>query len=477
MQFNSAEFLIFLPVVLITYFALPYRWRHLFLLAASYYFYMAWKAEYVLLLLLSTTIDYSLALRLERSESKGHRQFLLACSLVSNLGMLFAFKYFNFFNDATRDLLMHVNIFYEVPAFQLLLPVGISFYTFQTLSYTIDVYRGEQKAEQSFLRFALFVSFFPQLVAGPIERASRLLPQFQVRQQVDYYRIASGLRRVAWGFFKKVVIADKAAIIVDAIYQQPQGHSGVTLLLATYLFAFQIYCDFSGYSDIAIGISRMLGIRLMENFRQPYLAQSIGEFWRRWHISLSTWFRDYLYIPLGGNRVGESRYFANLLTVFVVSGLWHGASWTFVIWGFLHGLYMVIEQVWERYGPSLEHLQLPNTLVALGRRFVVFHLVVLAWIFFRANTVGDAFYIVRQIFSSVPWQFSMRELHAGILTLSTLLLSIGLMEIVESLRQANRLQRLMQPRWVRWGSYYVIIIFIMLFGELHAKGQFIYFQF
>jgi D-alanyl-lipoteichoic acid acyltransferase DltB (MBOAT superfamily) len=331
MQFNSAEYLIFLPVILGVYFSIPHRWRQLLLLGAIYYFYMAWKVEYVVLLLASILIDYSLALWIEKARSKRHQRLLLIASLSTNLGLLFAFKYFNFFNVATHDLLGFFNIFYTIPTLQLLLPVGISFYTFQTMSYTIDVYRGELKAERSLVRFALYVSFFPQLVAGPIERAERLLPQFMIRYDFDEQRVASGLRRIAWGFFKKVVIADKAAVIVDAIYQDPTTHSGLTLLFATYLFAFQIYCDFSGYSDIAIGTARLFGFDLMENFRQPYLSKSITEFWRRWHISLSTWFRDYLYIPLGGNRVGKGRLYINLLLVFVVSGLWHGASWTYVI--------------------------------------------------------------------------------------------------------------------------------------------------
>lgn len=483
MQFNTAEYLIFLPLVLFTYFALPHRWRRILLLIVSYYFYMAWKVEYVLLLFVSTLINYHLALQIEQRQSVGRQRALLFVSLSVNLGLLFTFKYFNFFGAAVNDLLAYFNIFYHIPAFQLLLPVGISFYTFQTLSYTIDVYRGVEKAERSFVLFALYVSFFPQLVAGPIERANRLLPQFAIRHDFEYARVTSGLRRLAWGMFKKIVIADKAALIVNAIYQHPQGHSGTMLLFATYLFAFQIYCDFSGYSDIAIGTARMLGISLMENFRQPYLSASIGDFWHRWHISLSTWFRDYLYIPLGGNRVSEVRRYLNLLIVFIVSGLWHGANWTFVIWGFLHGLYIVGEQLLQRPAARLAaRFGLPAfsrwpTVSHLLRAVLVFHLVVFAWIFFRAESVGDAFYIVRQIFTGLQPTLRSEQIHIGLTTLIVLCSSIVLMELVELLRRANRLQLTVQPAWVRWSSYYALVVLIVLFGELQAKGQFIYFQF
>ncbi len=484
MQFNSVEFLLFFPTVLIAYFALPHRWRWVLLLGASYYFYMAWKPAYALLLLFSTVLDYSIARGMESTDNRYWRRLLLATSLSINLGLLFAFKYLNFFSLAAEDLLQFFNIPYHIAIYHLLLPVGISFYTFQTMSYSIDVYRGVQKAERNLGIFALYVAFFPQLVAGPIERSTSLLPQFLERHEFDYARVSSGLRRIAWGFFKKVVIADKAAIIVDLVYNDPTKQSALTLLLATYLFAFQIYCDFSGYSDIAIGTARVLGFDLMENFRQPYLAQSIADFWRRWHISLSTWFRDYLYIPLGGNRVGIQRHYVNLLIVFVVSGLWHGANWTFLIWGALHGAYLVGELLLQKPLQKLVrglHLDRRPHLLLLLRRAIVLHLVLIAWVFFRARSVNDALFIIGQFGTLFRWQWATtllpNSLHIGSLTALILLFSIGLMELIEHLRSAQVLQLTMRPWWIRWASYYTLVILIVIFGELNARGQFIYFQF
>lgn len=484
MQFNSLEFLLFFATVLIAYFALPHRWRWGLLLGASYYFYMAWRPAYALLLLFSTLLDYSVARWIESTSSRYRRRLLLAASLSANLGLLFVFKYLNFFSLAAEDLLQLFNIPYHITLFHLLLPVGISFYTFQTMSYTIDVYRGVQKAERHLGIFALYVSFFPQLVAGPIERSTHLLPQFFERHEFDYARVSSGLRRMAWGFFKKVVIADKAAAIVDLVYNNPREQSAVALLIATYLFAFQIYCDFSGYSDIAIGAARILGFDLMENFRQPYLSQSIADFWRRWHISLSTWFRDYLYIPLGGSRVRVQRHYLNLLIVFVVSGLWHGANWTFLVWGALHGTYLVGELLLQK---PLQRLvrwlyldRLPH-LLHLLQMAIVFHLVLFAWVFFRARSVSDALFIFQQFGTLVRWQsvtmWRPDNLPIGSLAMLILLFSIGLMELIEHLRSTRQLQLTRRPQWVRWASYYALVILILLFGELNARGQFIYFQF
>ena len=391
MFFNSLEFLIFFPIVVGFYFLVPHRYRWPWLLAASYYFYAAWNPKYLILILASTGIDYIAALKMEQAEAKPKRRLFLILSLCSNLGMLFAFKYFNFFNDSLRAAFEAFNVFYDVPAFDVLLPVGISFYTFQTLSYTIDVYRGARKAERHLGLFALYVAFFPQLVAGPIERSTRLLPQFYNTYRFDYDRVVDGLRLMLWGFFKKMVIADHIAKYVDAVYADPTGYTGVPVWLATYFFAFQIYCDFSGYSDIAIGGAKVMGYDLMDNFRRPYFSKSIGEFWRRWHISLSTWFRDYLYIPLGGNRVKRGRWFYNLFIVFLISGLWHGANWTFVVWGALHGLYLIFGIV---TGPTRERLWAKLGASATVRKWVAvfftFHLAVLAWVFFRANNITDA---------------------------------------------------------------------------------------
>ncbi len=480
MLFNSIAFLLFFPLVAVLYFALPHRFRWVLLLGASYYFYMAWKAEYVLLIMASTLIDYTVGLALGSAQRLSWRRTLLSISLIANLGLLFAFKYFNFFNESLRIALNQFNILYDVPTFQLLLPVGISFYTFQTLSYTIDIYRGERKPERHLGIFALYVSFFPQLVAGPIERSVRLLPQFVEKHDFDYVRVTSGLRQMAWGFFKKLVIADKAAIFVDAVYSSPQEFTGFPLIMATYLFAFQIYCDFSGYSDIAIGAAKVLGFDLMENFRQPYLSRSVAEFWRRWHISLSTWFRDYLYIPLGGSRVPQIRWFANLFVVFTVSGLWHGASWTFVIWGALHGLYMILgvlmAPLFARFFEPLRRARLG--LLADGiAMLVTFHLVVLAWVFFRAESLGDATYILSNFLTDFQFRLGGYGIGLGVVTTALLGASILLMEGGDFLRNRPWFKLVKQPMWVRWSAYYVVVMAILLLGEFQSDAQFIYFQF
>ncbi len=494
MLFNSFEFLLFFPVVAALFFASPARFRQAILLVASYYFYMCWKPEYVVLIVASTLIDYFASRRMAALPDRPQRRKYLGLSLVSNLGLLFAFKYFNFFNESARVVLNHFNIFYDVPAFDVLLPVGISFYTFQTLSYTIDVYRGELKHEKSLLTFALYVSFFPQLVAGPIERAVRLLPQFHQPVTFDYERLVSGSRLMVWGFFKKVVVADRLAVYVDAIYNNPGDHSGLTIVAATYFFAFQIYCDFSGYSDIAIGTARILGFDLMTNFRRPYLATSISDFWRRWHISLSTWFRDYVYIPLGGNRVSTPRRYANLLITFVVSGLWHGANWTFIVWGGLHGIYLAIAVLSgglrERIAVSLgvaDHKRLRW----LWQAVITFHLALIAWVFFRANSMGDAALIFERASVGLG-----THLHA-LLTLDARLLyqdlvsaagvtpfefaaSVALIAFVwlrewaEERGWPHLEGRRGQVMRLAWND--ALIIVTVLFGA-YGQRQFIYFQF
>jgi alginate O-acetyltransferase complex protein AlgI len=401
MLFNSIQFLFFFPLVVILYFTIPDKYRWIFLLAASYYFYMCWKAEYIILIVFSTIIDYYAGIMMEKSETIFRRRKFLLLSLLSNLGLLFTFKYFNFFNSSIQSLLNSINIFYDSPTFNLLLPVGISFYTFQTLSYSIDVYRGERKAEHHLGYFALYVSFFPQLVAGPIERSTRLLPQFFEKKEFDSQRVSDGLKLMLWGFFKKVVIADRLAILVNQVYNNAESYEGFPLLLATYFFAFQIYCDFSGYSDIAIGAAQVMGFKLMDNFNRPYYAKSISEFWKRWHISLSTWFRDYLYIPLGGNRVVKWRWYTNLFLTFLISGLWHGANWTFVIWGSIHGFYLMFA-IWTKdivkkiYGfLGLDKGTKRRKIIDV---FITFHLVLFAWVFFRANSFNDAIYILTNMF-------------------------------------------------------------------------------
>ncbi|MHC2992404.1 alginate O-acetyltransferase, partial [Pontibacter sp. HJ8] len=395
MLFNSAEFFIFFPVVVTLYFLTPFNRRWLILLLASYYFYMSWKPAYAVILVISTLIDYVTSRQMGRYsvEEKDKRRPWLYLSLFSNLGILLLFKYYNFFNESARDIALALDVPYAMPAFELLLPMGISFYTFQTMSYTIDVYQGRIKPEPHLGIFALFVTFFPQLVAGPIERAGNLLGQLRRKHDFSYDRVVAGLRRMGWGFFKKIVIADNLALMVNQVYNNPTEYEGISLIIATIFFAFQIYCDFSGYSDIAIGASQVMGFRLMENFRSPYFAKTIPEFWSRWHISLSTWFRDYLYIPLGGNRVVKWRWYYNLFIVFLLSGFWHGASWTFVVWGALHGIYQIFGLMTRDKRNALVHrigLTAHPHFYKGVQVLTVFFLVCFSWIFFRANSIGDA---------------------------------------------------------------------------------------
>lgn len=345
MLFNSYRFLLFFPAVFLLYWGLPFRFRKYMLLIASYYFYMCWKPEFIVLILLSTAIDYFCGLNIEKNRTSPKRMKLcLAASLCMNLGLLFFFKYLNFFGETLTALCRAVSIPFTAPALNLILPVGISFYTFQTLSYTIDVYRGKLAPERDFVTFALFVSFFPQLVAGPIEKASNLLPQLKEEHAFSYENAAYGLKLMAWGFFKKLVIADRlASLLVDPVFNNPADYSGGAFLIAAAAFAFQIYCDFGGYSDIARGCAKTMGVELMINFKAPYFARSLTDFWRRWHISLTSWFREYVYIPLGGNRKGLPKKLLFTTITFFLSGLWHGAGWTFVVWGLLQALYLNAE--------------------------------------------------------------------------------------------------------------------------------------
>ena len=490
MLFNSFEFLVFFVVVVFTYFALPHRFRWILLLISSYYFYMSWKLEYILLIVVSTLIDYFAAVQMGKTASKSKRKKYLILSVISNLGILFSFKYFNFINDSLRECFNSFNIFYNVPYFNVLLPVGISFYTFQTLSYTIDVYRGKKEPEKHLGIFALYVSFFPQLVAGPIERSTHLLPQFYERMSFSYKRTTDGLKLMLWGFFKKIVIADNLAYFVNQAYNAPAESSDVSLVVATYFFAFQIFCDFSGYSDIAIGVARIMGFDLMQNFDRPYFSKSISEFWKRWHISLSTWFRDYLYIPLGGNRVNKNRWYFNLFFVFLVSGLWHGANWTFVIWGALHGFYLIcgivlspLRNILTRFFLLDKFPKIHNVLSV----FITFHLVLFAWIFFRANSLNDAFYIVAKMVSlgntSVTSLFHSLILYKDSLFPHTTdfmicIVAIIFMEIIHLLQSKYSIKNTVKyfPVWLRFCVYLVMLFAIIFFGD-YSKNEFMYFQF
>lgn len=480
MAFTSIHFLLFVPLVVAVYFAIPFRYRWLWLLLASYYFYMSWQPEYVLLLIGTTTVTFFTARWMAAATNPTTRKGWLVVSLLCNLGALFLFKYFNFFSDSVRLLLQQVSITAALPEWNLLLPIGISFYTFKTLSYIIDVYRGRQQPETHWGLLALYVAFFPQLVAGPIDRAGNILPQFHTEQKLDPQQIGAGLRLILWGFFKKVVIADRLAFYVNTVYNNPGAHTGLPIWVATYLLAFQIYCDFSAYSDIAIGTAQLMGYKTMRNFQQPYFALSVPEFWRRWHISLSTWFRDYLYIPLGGNRVPQWRLYLNLVIVFVVSGLWHGANWTFVIWGFLHGLYSVASVawtgLWHRITQPLRtkpYLYLVNGINLL----VTFHLVVLAWLFFRANSLTDAMLLLRnatQLDGINVKSLLIINPNQLVIAGGALLVLIG----VDLLHSRGQLTPFLarRPLWVRWSLYYLMLIGILAFGEYRSQ-DFIYAQF
>lgn len=478
MLFNSLHFLIFFPIVTGLYFILPYRYRWVLLLAASYYFYMVWRPIYALLIIGSTLVDYYASIWMERSDSDRNRKLYLFLSLLSNLGILFVFKYLGFFTEVLNGLTQN-----NFDVIYLVLPMGISFYTFQTLSYTIDVYRREREAEHHLGYFALYVTFFPQLVAGPIERSSRLLPQLKKKYDFDYQRTVEGLQRMTWGFFKKVVIADNLAVAVNHVYGNVEEMSGLTLLIATGFFAYQIYCDFSGYSDIAIGSARILGIDLMENFKRPYFSTSIREFWSRWHISLSTWFRDYVYIPLGGSKKGPVRTYVNILLVFLISGLWHGASWMFIIWGLIHGLYSLYERITEKYRRRLWKVtRLDGTKLQWFIQWLVTMGVVLfSWIFFRSSSLDKTIIILSKVLNDTNQFFSLNYLISSIVKTQIndfrfliILLSIIALELFHLLEERNRTYPVSNEKILLLST--ITIWAIVLFGSFGVE-EFIYFQF
>ncbi len=487
MLFNSFDFFVFFPVVTILFFLLPHKFRWFLLLAASCYFYMYFIPAYILILFFTIIIDYFAGIYLEDTLDAKRKKFYLTCSIIANVGVLAVFKYYNFFLDNINE----TSTFFSghptaLRYLGIALPIGLSFHTFQAMSYTFEVYYGRQKAERHFGIYALYVMFYPQLVAGPIERPQNVIHQFYEKKYFDYSRVAEGLQMMLWGFFKKVVIADNLSVMVNQAYDDPSQQSGMTLLLASYFFAIQIYCDFSGYSDIAIGAARVMGFNLMENFRTPYVSKSISEFWSRWHISLSTWFRDYLYIPLGGNRVSKSRWIMNLLIVFMVSGIWHGANWTYVIWGALHGLYLVFaifkNQWLDRLGLS-QKLE-SSKLVSIVNVVLTFHLALFAWIFFRATSVADAFTVIREIahthlsFNELKNSFLVFAKNPG--NLGRLWFFIGILLVF--LWSDPKMDKIAKRRivipypFLKYSLYSLILASIILFG-FFGEVQFIYFQF
>lgn len=463
-----------MPVVFALYWALKDRLQlqNIFLLVASYVFYGWWDWRFLGLIAFSSVLDFGLGRELGRAKSQRARRWLLSASLAANLGLLGVFKYFNFFGDSFADLLGVFGLNPTWTTLSIVLPVGISFYTFQTLSYTIDVYRRRIEPTDSLLTFMAYVSFFPQLVAGPIERAESLLPQFEKPRVFDEQRAVDGLRQILWGLFKKVAVADTAALLVDEVFANPTNFSGISLALAAVFFAVQIYGDFSGYSDIAIGTGRLLGIDLMRNFAYPYFSRDIAEFWRRWHISLSSWFRDYLYIPLGGSRGSRSSALRNILIIFVVSGFWHGANWTFVVWGALNALYFVplflAGQNRVNVGPIADGRWLPSPSEAWGIART-FALTTLAWILFRSESIADAGMYLQHIFTS-PTEGALRISTSGA-ALAGIMFAV---EWVHRDREHGLEIQDLHP-WVRRGAYLALIGLVVSFAG--AERPFIYFQF
>jgi alginate O-acetyltransferase complex protein AlgI len=500
MAFTSFHFLLFFPLVAIVFYALPYAARRVFLLAAGYYFYMCFKPEYVIILAASTLIDYWLGLRMEKGLPQAIRKRYFILGIIHNIGMLAALKYLDFFNESIAALLKPFNIVYNVKGLELLLPVGISYYTFKKLSYLLDVYRETRDPEKRLVGFALYVSFFPAITAGPIDRSHSLIPQFYEKKGFDYRGVTEGLKLMAWGFFKKLVIADRLAAFVNKVYDSPTQHEGLALIVATIYFSFQIYCDFSGYTDIAVGMGRVLGFRLMENFDRPYFSKSIVEFWKRWHISLSSWLMDYLFLPIAyavSRRIKNPKllkvkaetwsYMLGMMVTFVLCGLWHGANWTFVLWGTVHGLYLAISFATKKKRKRIaKKLKLKKTsfIRQAFQMTVTFGMVTFAWIFFRADSLSDAYYIVTHLFTGWSKAFNLsgllQSIHFGMLKkeLAVALVSLAAMLLLHILRKKDSFEDFIAKRHIvlRWSFYVVLLLWILTFGDASTEN-FIYFQF
>ncbi|HWY98247.1 MAG TPA: MBOAT family O-acyltransferase [Bacteroidia bacterium] len=495
MLFNSFQFFLFFPVVTFLYFLLPHKLRWLHLLIASCIFYMAFIPVYILILLFTIIIDYVAGILIENAEG-ARRKYFLVMSIVANVGVLSVFKYYNFFADNINSLLNLLHISSQpVPFLNIILPLGLSFHTFQAMSYTIEVYRDNQKAEKHFGIYALYVMFYPQLVAGPIERPQNLLHQFREKHYFEASRVSEGLKLMLWGMFKKVVIADRIAVLTGPVFNNPHNYPAITLFMAVIMFSFQIFCDFSGYSDIAIGSAKVMGFTLMKNFDWPYKARSISEFWKRWHISLSTWFRDYLYISLGGNRVSIPRWYFNLFIVFLISGFWHGANWTFVAWGALHGFYLILAIITQGIRDSaVTKIGISKT-SALGGFLQVaftFSLVALGWIFFRANNVFDAWYIIKKlplVFGDIQVSLQSHKIAfwniwsiSGITSIKYVIEVMALIFMIELMHiSAVRLMILSTFKKITFFGrftvcYFMLLIILLSFID-RPPASFIYFQF
>ena len=485
MTFNSWEFILFYPIVLLLYFVLPKKMRWPMLLVASYFFYMCYSPDLVFLIFGTTLISWVASRIIDKTEKKAIKRLAIVVTLIASLGVLFFYKYFNFLSTAISSVVGLFGGPSDPVLLDLVLPVGISFYTFQTLSYAIDVYRGDVKSERNFFFYALFVSFFPQLVAGPIERPDNLIPQLREAHPWSTPDAIKGAKHMLVGFFKKVCVADLLSSAVDSVYNSPEEAGSLAIAIATVLFAVQIYCDFSGYTDIAIGCARIMGIRLMKNFDHPYSATTIKEFWARWHISLSSWFRDYLYIPLGGNRCSRARHLFNLFVVFLVSGLWHGANWTFVVWGALHGVYQIVGNLTARPRARLVERsgRAPTSpLVVWPRRIITFILVCFAWIFFRANTMSDALLLIKKLFSFTGGGISTTLSSMGVSVTTALLMvvSVVLLILIDRMLTYDDSPDGSDVLVSRGGFVYFVWIILLSWALLLSKDMistFIYFQF
>ncbi len=475
MIFNSLTFLVFAAIFLPVYFSLKGRARLFWSLAGSYLFYGWWDWRFLSLIAISTIVDFILGQKMAQEDEEPKRKRLIVLSMILNLGFLGFFKYFNFFTDSFVTMLQGFGLDPSVHTLNIILPVGISFYTFQSMSYTIDIYRRELEPEPDFWRFATFVAFWPQLVAGPIVRASDFLPQFKNDRSWDWDRFSSGMAQVLWGFFKKVAIADSLAPFVDQCWAEPMAFTSINLWIAVVFYSFQIYCDFSGYSDIAIGSARILGFRFPENFRTPYFSQNFSEFWTRWHISLSSWLRDYLYIPLGGNRDGVTKTYRNLMLTMLLGGLWHGANWTFVFWGFLHGMYLVVQRLWGRtFGKIMDLLHFPKVLKTGVNIALVYAFTCLAWVFFRSPNFSIATDVLSNMLSFEGFNFvsvmNKFMVMKGVLLIA-MLLAVEVTDL--KIQWGGVVQR--SPVF-RVASFAVLLWLIAFFGTF-GSNAFIYFQF
>lgn len=498
MTFISVSFLIFFIIVTTLYFTIPHKYRWLLLLIASCIFYMSFIPAYILVLFLLITIDFFAGKLIYKSRGIKRSLFLTA-SILSTVLVLFAFKYYGFFDSTLEGLgiFLHWNLGDKL--LKLVLPIGLSFHTFQSLAYVIEVFKGRQKPEKNFGIYALYVMFYPQLMAGPIERPYHMLHQFYEEHEFEYKRVIDGLKLMLWGAFQKVIIADRVANVVNTVYSDLPSYTGLPLIVATVLFALQIFCDFAGYSSMAIGMAQVMGFKLMKNFDRPYFSRSIGEFWRRWHISLSTWFRDYLYIPLGGNRVNKLRWAFNIMVTFVVSGLWHGANWTFVIWGALHGFYLLVQRAMDGLVRVFrKHIRLNEERSVLDnfiQVLITFSLVTFGWIFFRADTLTDALYVVENLFNGLGTQLSSlvgtnvnsvlqilgnndKVLGLTLYGWAVAFLAITFMASVHLLQFRIKINEKFKkfPLPLRWAIYY-IFVFVIFYYATQGKEQFIYFQF